>query len=81
METLIGLEAKPIEIRENARFVLRPAANAVVILHAQQHAAAGRPRKTPHVDGVDDMAKVKVTGRRWGVAREHLVVYRKLFRI
>ena len=77
MQTLIGIKAKPVQVLENAGFVLRPAADAIVILHPQQHAAAGRTREAPHVDGVDDVTEVKVTGGRRGVAREHLVVYRK----
>ena len=77
MQTFIGLESKPSEVPENARFVFGPAADPIVILHAQQHTAVHRPRQAPHVDGVDDVAEVKMTGRGRGVAREHLVVYRK----
>lgn len=77
MQTFIGLESKPGEVLENARFVVRPAADPIVILYAQQHTAVHRARQAPHVDGIDDVTEVKVTGRRWSVAREHLVVYRK----
>ena len=74
MQTFIGLEPKPGEVLENARFVFRPAADPIVILHAQQHTAVHRARQTPHVDGIDDVTEVKVTRRRWGVAREHLII-------
>ena len=38
VKATIRLEAKPLQVFENAGFVLRPAANPIVILHAQQHA-------------------------------------------
>ena len=74
VQTFIGLESQPGEILENARFEFGPAADAIVILHAQQHTAVHRARQTPHVDGIDDVTEVKVTRRRWGVAREHLII-------
>jgi hypothetical protein len=77
VQTFIGLESQPGEILENARFEFGPAADAIVILHAQQHATAGCTRQTPHVDGVDHVTEVKVTGRGGGVARQHVVIYRK----
>ena len=63
MQTIVGLEAKPHEVFENAGLVFRPAANAIVILHAQKYASARCARQTPHVDGIDDVTEVKVTGR------------------
>src|SRR5262245_28487423 len=78
MQTFIGLEAKPGEILDNARFVFGPAADAIMILHAQQHTTASRACQAPNVDGVDDVTEVKVAGRRRRVPREHLVVYRKI---
>jgi hypothetical protein len=72
-QTLVGLETKPVQLLENARFVFGSGANAIVILHAQQHTAAGRTREAPHVDGIDHVTEVKVTGGRGGVTRQHLV--------
>ena len=47
-----------------ATLVLRPAADAIVILDAQQDASTERARHAPHVDRVDDVPEVKVAGRR-----------------
>ena len=77
-QTFIGLESKPGEVLENARFVFGPAADAIVILHAQQHTAVCRPSQAPHVDGVDNVTEVKVTGRGRGVARQHVVIDRAI---
>lgn len=71
VQTVIGHEAKPLQVLENARLVFGPAADSIVILHTQQHAAARRTRKAPHVDGVDDVTEVKMPGGRGGVARQH----------
>jgi len=40
MQPFVRLESQPREILEDARFVLRPAADAIVVFHPQQHASA-----------------------------------------
>jgi hypothetical protein len=67
----IWLEAKPLQIFENAGFIFRPAANPIVILHAQQHASPGGASHAPHVNRVHDVTEVQVSGWRRGVAGEH----------
>jgi hypothetical protein len=77
MQTFVRLEPEPGEVLENARFVFGPAADAIVILHAEQHASGGGTRHAPHVYGVDHVTEMKVTRRGRGVACEHLMVYGK----
>ena len=55
MQPFVWIEAKPFQVLENARLVFGPAADSIVIFHAQQHASAARPREAPHVDRVDDV--------------------------
>src|SRR5215471_4242648 len=72
MQPFVGFEAKPFEILENARLVFGPAADSIVIFHAQQYVSADRARQAPHVDRVDDVTQVKVTCRRGRETRTHV---------
>ena len=63
MASRVGLEAEPVEVLEDGRLVLGTAADAIVVLDAQQHAPARRPRHAPHADGVHDVAEVQVPCR------------------
>ena len=65
-----GSNPSQAEIFEQGGFVLRSAADAIVILDAKQDAAAERARNTPDVDRVDDMPEVKIASRRRREARE-----------
>ena len=60
MPPFIGHESEPVEILEDGRLILRPAANAIMILEPEEHASAERARDAPRVDGVDDVAQVKI---------------------
>ncbi len=62
MAALVGDESEPVEILEDRGLVFRPAANAIMILEPEQHAAAERARHAPRVDGVDDVTEVKIAG-------------------
>ena len=64
--------AKPSQSRSSrsARFVLGPAADAIVILDAQEHLRADGSRHAPDVDGVHDVAEVQVPCGRRGKARD-----------
>ena len=59
----VGHELQPVEIVEDAAFVLRPAALAVVILDSQHDPAAGGARRVPHVEGVEHVAEMQPSGR------------------
>ncbi len=62
---LVRDEAEPVEIVEQRCLEMRPAADAVVILDAQQHASTPRASHTPDIDGVHDVTEVQVPcGRR-----------------
>ena len=58
---------------EDRILVLRPTAETVVILDAEQHFAATRARHAPHHDGVHDVAEMEVARRGRGEARTHRV--------
>ena len=60
----VGLESEPCEIVEKSRLVLGAAADAIVILDAQEHPAIERTRNAPDVDRVDDVPEVEVAGGR-----------------
>ena len=64
---------KPSHSRSSsrARSYDRAAALTVVVLDAQQHAAARRLRDAPDEDGVDDVTEVQSAGRRRCEPREH----------
>lgn len=64
LEPEVGLESEPGEILQEGRFVFRTAADAIVILDAQQHAAIERPSDAPDVDRIDDMPEMEVARRR-----------------
>jgi len=69
-ESSIGLESEPVEILENRGFVLRAAADAIVVLDAKQHASTERTSDTPDVDRVDDMPEVEEPRWRRREARD-----------
>lgn len=52
-------KTEPVEIVEDARFILRPAALAIVILDAQEDARTALPRELPDADGVPYVAEVQ----------------------
>ena len=58
----VGFKTQPIEIVEDARLVAGPAADAIVIFHAQQHAAAVFACNPPDVDGIGHVSKMEVSG-------------------
>jgi hypothetical protein len=58
-------ETEPRQIIEDRLFVLRPAATAVVVFDAEQHAPAQHTRAPPDVDRVDDMSKMEIARGRW----------------
>jgi hypothetical protein len=55
---LVRHEAEPVEVVEERRFELRPAADPIVILDAQQHASTPSASQPPHVDRVHDVTEV-----------------------
>jgi len=59
----IGYEAEPVEILEDRLLENRAAANAVVILDAEEYAATERTCDAPDVDGVHDVSQVQVPCR------------------
>ena len=60
----VSNESQPRQIFEQRGLVLGAAALPIVILDPQQHLAVARFRGIPDVDGVDDVAEVKESGRR-----------------
>ena len=64
MQAVVGHEPQPGEIREDGVFEDVAAADAIVVLDAQQHAPAGGSRHAPHVNRVHDVTEVKVAGGR-----------------
>ena len=66
----VGPEPQPVEVLEQRGVVLRPAALAIVVLDAEQHASAGAPGDAPHPDGVGDVAQVEEAGRSGREARQ-----------
>ena len=62
--SVVGGKAEPVQILDDGPLVLRPAALPIVVLDAQQHAAACPAGDAPHVDGVDDVPEVEEPGRR-----------------
>ena len=65
----VGAETQPIQVVENGRLVRGATARAVVILDAQQYAAAQLPRDPPHVRGIQDVAQVQWTDWERAVQR------------
>jgi hypothetical protein len=71
----IGDESEPVQILEQRRFELRPAADPVVILDPQQHLRSAAAGEAPDVDRVHDVTQVHVAcwGRRKsGLRHRHL---------
>jgi len=64
LEPQIGLESEPGEILEERRFVLRAAADAIVVFDAKQNAPTERTSNPPDVNRVDDMPEVEEARRR-----------------
>jgi len=56
----IGHESEPVEVLDDRRLILGPAANAIMIFNPEQDTSAERTRDTPRVNGVDDMPDVKI---------------------
>jgi hypothetical protein len=71
MQAFVRFESQPGEILEDARFVLGPAPDAIVILHPQQHASVCPARQSPHVNRVGHMSEMQVACGRRGVASPH----------
>jgi hypothetical protein len=70
-ERLVGLEAEPFEILENRPLVLGPASLPIVILDPKQDLPAACLRNSPDLNGVDDVADMEETGRRWRESADH----------
>jgi hypothetical protein len=66
----VCVEAKPVEVVENARLELRPRARPVVIFDPQQHTAIDRAGDLPDVVGVQHVPQVQPSGRRRREARD-----------
>jgi leucyl/phenylalanyl-tRNA---protein transferase len=60
----VGLEPEPVEILQKRGLVLRAAAEAIVVLDAQEHVTIERTGDAPDVDRVDDMPEVEIARRR-----------------
>ena len=60
MTAFIRHKSQPVEILEDCRLILRPAANAIMILEPEKHTSAERTRHAPRVNGIDDMPQVKI---------------------
>ena len=59
-------EPEPVEVLQDGRVEYGPATLAIVILDAQEHAAADRPGDAPRPDRVGDVTQVEVAGRGRG---------------
>jgi hypothetical protein len=66
----VRYESEPVEVVEDARFVLGLAALAVVVFDAKKNAGAGLTSEIPHVVGVQHMAEVQVSRRGGRETRE-----------
>jgi len=67
----VGNEAEPIQIVEDAGLVLGAASRAIVIFHAQEHAAIPFAREPPDEIGVRDVTKMQRAGGRRREAGKH----------
>jgi hypothetical protein len=56
-------KTKPREILEDRCLVFRPAALAIVIFDAKQHAATGRSRHAPDIQRVHHVTKMQIPSR------------------
>lgn len=63
-QVAVGDEAKPVEIFQQRRLVLRPTPRSVVVLDAQDHPPAERPRHCPDPNRVGHVAEMEEAGRR-----------------
>ena len=68
----VGHEAEPREILEDRALEFDARALPIVILDAQQHPAATIPRRSPDMQGVDDVAEVQIAGRRRSKPCQHV---------
>ena len=59
----IRFEPEPLEIRQDARFVLRTRAFAIVVLDAEADTPPMRSGEPPDIDRVHEMAEVEMAGR------------------
>src|SRR5581483_2765010 len=59
---VIGGKSQPLEVGKDRLLVATSAALTIVILDAQQHAAAACARDAPDVNCVDDVAEVEEAG-------------------
>src|SRR6185503_12432988 len=60
---LVGAQPQTVEVVQERKLVLGPAALPVVILDAEQDAAAEASGKAPDVDRVGEVAEVEAAGR------------------
>ncbi len=66
----VRVESEPVEVVEQRRLECRPAADAIVILDAQQHAPVQRAGDPPDVNRVHDVPEVQVPCRGGRIARD-----------
>ena len=69
MSACVRDESEPVQIVEQSGFILRAAADTIMIFDPEQHTSAKRARNTPRVNRVDDVSQVKKPSRRRREAR------------
>ena len=68
--TDVRLEAEPLEVLEERRFVFGATPAPIVILEPQKYASAQGPGDPPDTDGVGDVPQMQIARRAGSKARE-----------